>query len=143
MFAASIRKSSSSTIVSANSSTSAGGLASAAMGMRPTRCGASHAITRRSLRTNWLTLGRCTFTTTSSPVRSTAACTWAMEAAASGVRSKLWNRSSRRPPRSPSTTVRTTSNGSAGTWSRHSLNSLTSSAGNSPSPLEMIWPSLM
>ena len=35
-------------MVSANSSTSAGGLASAAIGMRPTRCGATHAMTRRS-----------------------------------------------------------------------------------------------
>ena len=35
-------------MVSANSSTSAGGLASAAIGMRPTRNGASHAMTRRS-----------------------------------------------------------------------------------------------
>ncbi len=48
MFSASSRKSSSSVIVSAKSSTSAGGLASAATGMRPTRCGASHAMTARS-----------------------------------------------------------------------------------------------
>ena len=48
MFSASSRKSSSSTMVSAKSSTRAGGLAKAAMGMRPTRCGASHAITARS-----------------------------------------------------------------------------------------------
>ena len=51
MLSASRRKSSSSMIVSANSSTRAGGLASAATGMRPTRCGASHAITARSWRT--------------------------------------------------------------------------------------------
>ena len=48
MFSASSRKSSSSTMVSAKSSTSAGGLASAAIGMRPTRCGASQAMTARS-----------------------------------------------------------------------------------------------
>ena len=111
--------------------------------MRPTRNGANHAMTRRSLRTRPATLGRCTFTTTSSPVSKVAACTWAMEAAASGVRSKEANTSSRRAPRSASTTTRTVSNGSAGTWSRHFLNSFTSSAGNRPSPLEMIWPSLM
>ena len=64
MLAASIRKSSSSTIVSPNSSTSVGGLASAATGMRPTRCGASHAITLRSLRTSDATVVRCTLTTT-------------------------------------------------------------------------------
>ena len=74
-------------MVSANSSTSAGGLASAATGMRPTRCGASHDIARRSLRTRASTDGRCTFTTTGSPVRSRAAWTWAIEAAASGWRS--------------------------------------------------------
>ena len=77
-----MRKSSSSTIVSANSSTSAGGLASAATGIRPTRCGASHAIARRSVCTRRPTAGRCTFTTTSSPVCSRAAWTWAIDAAA-------------------------------------------------------------
>ncbi len=87
--------------------------------------------------------GRCTLTTTSSPVRSRAAWTWAIEAAASGVRSNDSNTSSRRDPRSSSTVRRTSSNVSAGTWSRHFLNSSTSSGGNSPSPDEMIWPSLM
>ena len=46
-------------------------------------------------------------------------------------------------PSSSSTTARTTANGSAGTWSRQRLNSLTSSGGNMPSPEERIWPSLM
>ena len=68
MLSASRRKSSSSMIVSANSSTSAGGLASAATGMRPTRNGASQAITLRSACTSVATDGRCTLTTTSSPV---------------------------------------------------------------------------
>ena len=101
MFSASRRKSSSSMIVSANSSTSAGGLASAATGMRPTRCGASHAITARSWRTRAETEGRWTFTTTGVPSRSVAACTWAMEAAASGTRSTEANtaRMGRRAPR--------------------------------------------
>ena len=143
MLAASSRKSSSSTIVSAKSSTSAGGLASAAIGMRPTRWGASHDIARRSLRTSVATWGRCTFTTTGSPVWSVAAWTWAIDAAASGVRSNQANVASRVAPRSASTTSRTTANVSALTWSRQSLNSSTSSAGNSPSPEEMIWPSLM
>ena len=91
MFSASSRKSSSSTIVSANSSTSAGGLASAAIGMRPLSRGASHAIASRSLRTSSAMGGRCTLTTTSSPVRSRAACTWAIDAAAIGMRSKRSN----------------------------------------------------
>ena len=87
MLAASSRKSSSSTIVSANSSTRAGGLASAATGIRPTRCGANHAIVWRSVRTRRATVGRWTLTTTSSPVRSVAAWTWAIDAAASAVSS--------------------------------------------------------
>ena len=84
MFCASRQKSSSSTIVSANSSTSAGGLASAATGMRPMSRGASHDIARMSSRTRRATCGRCTFTTTSSPVRRRAACTCAIDAAAIG-----------------------------------------------------------
>ena len=72
-------------MVSANSSTSAGGLASAAMGMRPTRNGASQAMTLQvGVHQAWPTDGRCTLTTTSSPVCSVAAWTWAIEAAASG-----------------------------------------------------------
>ena len=43
-------------------------------------------MTRRSWRTRRSTDGRCTLTTTSSPVRSRAAWTWAIDAAASGVR---------------------------------------------------------
>ena len=87
-------------IVSAKSSTSAGGLASAATGMRPTRCGASQAMARRSLRTSVPTCGRCTLTTTGSPVRRRAACTWAIDAAASGVRSNHSKMASRVAPRS-------------------------------------------
>ena len=131
-------------MVSANSSTSAGGLASAATGMRPTRCGASHAIARRSVCTRRPTSGRCTLTTTSSPVCRRAAWTWAIEAAASGV---AVERGEHRPPAAgrarPRRCARTSSNGSAGTWSRQRLNSSTSSGGNRPSPDEMIWPSLM
>ena len=44
-------KSNSSQIVSANNSTKAGGLVKAAIGIRPTNFGASHAITFRSLLT--------------------------------------------------------------------------------------------
>ena len=143
MFWASRRKSSSSVIVSANSSTRAGGLARAAMGMRPTRNGASHAMTFRSACTRRATDGRWTLTTTRSPVTSVAACTWAIEAAASGVRSIWANTACSGRPSSDSITWRTWSQGSGGTWSRHFLNSVTSSSGNRPSPLEMICPSLM
>ena len=49
------------------------------------RRGASHAMAWRSSCTRRVTCGRCTFTTTSSPVRSVAACTCAIEAAAIGI----------------------------------------------------------
>ncbi len=141
MFCASSRKSSSSMTVSANSSTSAGGLASAATGIRPTSHGAIHVSAAMSSRNSWATRGRCTFTTTSSPVGSRAACTCAMEAAAIGVGSNQSKSSSSDPPRSTSITARTSSKGSGGTWSRSSLNSATSSSGKRPSPPETIWPS--
>ena len=141
MFSASSRKSSSSTIVSANSSTSAGGFASAAIGMRPTSLGASHAIAAMSARTSAATRGRCTFTTTSSPVWRRAACTCAIEAAASGSSENSANRSDRGAPRSDSTTARTSVKRSGGTWSRSRRNSATSSSGKSPSPPETICPS--
>ena len=70
--------------VSANSSTSAGGLASAAIGIRPMSAGASHDSAAMSSRTSGATCGRCTLTTTSSPVMSRAACTCAIDAAAIG-----------------------------------------------------------
>ena len=138
MFSASRRKSSSSTIVSAKSSTSAGGFASAATGIRPTIRGPNQASARRSSRTRRATSGRCTFTTTVSPVSSVAAWTCAMDAAARGSRSKDENTASSGRPSSASTVVRTEAKDSAGTRSRRSLNSPTSSGGNSPSPPETI-----
>ena len=84
MFWASSRKSSSSTMVSANSSTRAGGLVSAATGMRPTRNGAIQAMAAMSRRTSGATRLRCTLTTTRSPVRRVAAWTWAIDAEAIG-----------------------------------------------------------
>ena len=51
----------------------------------------------------WATVGRCTLTTTSSPVRRRAAWTWAIEAAASGRGSNLAKTCSRGRPRSAST----------------------------------------
>ena len=143
MFSASRRKSSSSVMVSANSSTSAGGLARAATGMRPTRWGASQAMTARSWCTRAATEGRCTLITTGVPSRSVAAWTCAMEAAASGVGSTEANTEWTGPPSSSTSTRSTVAHGSAGTWSRHHLNSATSSGGKIPSPEAMIWPSLM
>ncbi len=138
MFWASRRKSSSSITVSANRSTRAGGFANAATGIRPTSRGASHESAAMSSRKSCATRGRCTFTTTSSPVCRRAACTWAIEAAAIGVSSNHSKSSASEPPRSISTTARTSAKASGGTWSRSSLNSVTSSSGKSPSPPEMI-----
>ena len=90
-----------------------------------------------------VTCGRWTLTTTCSPVRKRAAWTWAIDAAASGVRSNHSNVAPIGPPSSSSTTFSTTAHGSGFTWSRQSLNSSTSSAGKRPSPEEMICPSLM
>ena len=107
-------------------------MASAAIGMRPVRRGASHAIASRSERTSSAICGRCTFTTTCSPVRSRAACTCAIDAAAIGVRSKLTKTSSSERPSSISTTRRTRSKSSAGTRSRSSLNSVDELLGEQP-----------
>ena len=143
MFSASSRKSSSSTIVSAKSSTRAGGLASAATGIRPTRWGASHAMTARSWRTRADTDGRWTLTTTGVPSHRVAACTCTMEAAASGLRSTAEKTDESGLPSSSVSTCSTTDQGSGATWSRHHLNSATSSGGKTPSPDAMIWPSFM
>ncbi len=143
MFCASSRKSSSSTMVSANRSTRAGGLVRVAMGIRPTNWGAIHDMAAMSNRTRAATLRRWTLTTTRSPDRSVAAWTWAIEAEAMGTRSKETKTSASDRPRSSSTVRRTVANGSGGTRSRSSRNSSTSSSGKIPSPEEMIWPSLM
>ena len=95
-------------MVSANRSTSAGGLASAAIGIRPMRNGASQAMTFRSDCTWALMVGRWTLTTTSSPVRRVARWTCAIDAAASGRRSKYEKTSSMGRPSSSVTTWRTT-----------------------------------
>ena len=61
---------------------------------------------RRRRASSASTRGRCTFTTTSSPVTSRAAWTWAIDAAAIGRSSKCANTVSSGAPRSPSTTRR-------------------------------------
>ena len=121
-------------IVSANSSTSAGGLASAAIGMRPTRCGAEprHRCEvladelRRPVAAGPSRRPR-------SPVCSVAACTCAIDAAASGMRSNYAKTSSSGQPRSClDDRAHDLSNVSAGTWSRQSLNSRDQLFGEQP-----------
>ena len=100
-------------------------------------------MTARSRWTRSPTDGRCTLTTTSVPSSSVARWTWAIDAAATGVRSKVAKVVGILRPSSSSTTRCTTGHGSAGTWSRHFLNSVTTSSGKMPSPDERICPSLM
>ena len=96
-----------------------------------------------SRRTIEATVRRWTLTTTRSPVRSVAACTWAIEAEAIGMRSNDTKTSARGRPSSSSIVRRTVAKRSGGTRSRRSWNSSTSSSGKIPSPEEMICPSLM
>ena len=71
-------------------------------------------MTARSWRTRADTDGRCTLTTTGVPSRSVAACTWAMEAAASGVCSTEAKTVESGPPSSSVRTRSTTGHGSGG-----------------------------
>ena len=143
MFSASRRKSSSSTIVSANSSMSAGGLARTAIGIRPTRNGAKKLIAARSLRTSSATSGRWTLTTTSSPVDKTCAVDLGDRGGGDRGPSNSAKTSSSGRPNSASTMRRTV----VERLRRHPVaqqaNSPTSSGGKIPSPDERIWPSLM
>ena len=77
-------KSSSSQMVSPNSSTRAGGFESAVIGIYPTSRGATQASTRSSDVTFRRIPGRWTFTTTGVPSSSSASWTWAIEADANG-----------------------------------------------------------
>ena len=109
-------------IVSANSSTSAGGLASAATGMRPTRCGASH-DQRGDVGADQLARprGRCTLTTTSSPVMQRRRVHLRDRRRRDRLLVERREDLVERPPSSSSTTARTSANGSGGTWSRQEL----------------------
>ena len=144
MFSASRRKSSSSTIVSANSSTSAGGLASAAIGMRPVSRGASHAIASRSWRTSSRDLRPLhlddDFLAGAQPGRVHLRDRRGRDRRAVEADEHVVERAAELHLDDPPHVVERPRRG---TRSRSSLNSATSSAGNSPSPPEMIWPSLM
>ncbi len=100
--------------------------------MRPTSNGESQASARRSSRTSAATRGRWTLTTTSSPVTRRAACTCAIDAAASGSGANSEKTASSGRPRSCSTTARTSANRSGGTWSRSCLNSDDELVGEEP-----------
>ena len=81
---------------------------------------ASSAMTAMSSSTRSHTSGRWTLTATGRPSRSAARCTWASDAEANGVWSKLENALEMRAPISAST-IRSTSanpNGSVSSWRR-------------------------
>lgn len=84
------------------------------------RCAACRARCSRiptSASTCAVTPGRRTFTTTSAPDARVAACTWPIEAAASGVSSKVANSVSTGRPSSDAMTWRMVAHGSGGTAS--------------------------
>ena len=99
---------------------------------------------RMSSRTRRATCGRCTFTTTSSPVRSRAACTCAIDAAAIGVAVEalehVVERAAEVELHDPAHDVER--------LGRHPVAEQLelrrpAPSGKRPSPPEMIWPSLM
>ncbi len=86
--------------------------------------------------------GRSTLTTTSRPSWSVAACTWAIEAAASGVASKLAKISPTGRPSEVSmrATASAPSNGGTRSWSFASSSAM--SAGSRSRRVETTWPNL-
>jgi hypothetical protein len=102
---------------------------------------ASRATMSRSRSTTERMPGRWTFTTTSAPDGSRAACTCATDAAASGRRSKWANTSSGGPPSSAASTRSTSGHGAGAAWSRSRPSSSTSSSGSRSGRVESTWPS--
>ena len=83
--------------------------------------------------------GYWTFTATSRPSCSLAACTWASEAAAMGCSSNSEKTASRGFPSSRSTTARTTSKGWKGTASWHCFSFSMNSGGNMSARVATAW----
>ena len=86
--------------------------------------------------------GLSTLTATSRPSFSTAKCTWAIEALATGAASKLAKTLSIGRPNARSTVSRATSAGKGGTRSCSLASSLAMSAGIRSRRVEMTWPNL-
>ena len=86
--------------------------------------------------------GRCTLTTTWSPVGSVARCTWPIDAAAIGVSSKVRNACSIVRPISSSITRRTSANGIGVTSSCRLRSSAMMSGGITSGRVESSWPNL-
>ena len=87
-------------------------------------------------------VGRCTLTTTRSPLSSTARCTWPIVPAASGSGSIVAKTSSQGTPSSSSITITTAFSSSGVTRSCSAASSATASGGIRSGRVERIWPSL-
>jgi hypothetical protein len=84
--------------------------------------------------------GRCTFTTTRSPVFNTARCVWPIDAAASGSKSNDANSSSTVAPSSPSITSRISSAGTGRADDWRVASSVVSTSGRRSLRVDAIWP---
>ena len=87
--------------------------------------------------------GRSTLTATSRPSVVTAKCTWAIEAAATGVSSKLVNNASIGWPSSASMMRRASAPGKAGRWSCNCARSAATCSLKRSARVDRAWPSLM
>jgi len=142
MLRASTRRSSSSRRAPANPAASpAVPTARPQLVLRSSRA-ASRPAMSRSLSTIWLTSGRRTLTTTRAPDGSVAACTWAMDAAAIGSRSKLANSSPTSAPSSDRSTCSILGQGTSAASSCRRLSSLMNSAGRRSRRVDSTCPSL-
>jgi|GEM_PF-5671107 hypothetical protein len=142
MLRASTRRSSSSRRAAANPAASpAAPTARPQLVLRSSRA-ASRRVISRSLSTVWLTSGRRTLTTTRAPDIRVAACTWAMDAAAIGVRSKLANTSLTSAPSSDRSTCSTAGHGTPAASSCRRLSSPVNSAGRRSRRVDSTCPSL-
>lgn len=139
--AASAPKSSSCSILRANSATIAVGRWTAQPSAWRSSSAASWAISWRSVRTTSAMPGRCTFSTTASPVSSIAAWTCAMDAAPSGTVSMPAKQAPSGRPSSDSITLRISSKGSGGTESWSFFSSSVNSRGSRCVRDESSWPS--
>jgi hypothetical protein len=88
------------------------------------------------------TPGRSTLTTTSWPLRNRAACTWAIDADASGRSSKAAKTSVTGWPYAASISARACGPGKGGTLSCSLASSSAMSSGSRSRRVERIWPNL-
>mmetsp|Transcript_101703 Transcript_101703/g.242548 ORF Transcript_101703/g.242548 Transcript_101703/m.242548 type:complete len:396 (+) Transcript_101703:30-1217(+) len=142
MFSNSFVKSNSSSMLDRISATMSTSELRASSGLRNSSVRAAMKRKPRSAFRICPTPGFCTFTATRSPLRSTAAWTWATEAEASGVSSKDAKTRPSGSPRSASTTRRMARKPTGSVASKQRWNSRTYAAGNNVGEDAMNWPSL-